>query len=94
MTEIRIAYTNTLVKNIQIKKNRAVLTLINAKPETPTELSISKLMSKLENSGIKYRFKQSNKDSIGLEFICSDAEEPVTALIENVELFYYENNNT
>ena len=51
-------------------------------------------MSKLENSGIKYRFKQSNKDSIGLEFICSDAEEPVTALIENVELFYYENNNT
>ncbi len=94
ITEIRIAYTNTLVKNIQIKKNRAVLTLINAKPETPTELSISKLMSKLENSGIKYRFKQSNKDSIGLEFICSDAEEPVTALIENVELFYYENNNT
>jgi len=94
ITEIRIAYTSTLVKSIQIKKKRAVLTLIDAKPETPTELSISKLMNTLEKSGIKYMFKRANKDTLGLEFICDEGDEPVTTLIQNVELFYYENNNT
>ena len=94
ITEMRIAYTNTLVKSIQIKKKRAVLTLIDAKPETPTELSISKLMNALEKSGIKYMFKRANKDTLGLELICDESDEPVTALIQNVELFYYENNNT
>ena len=39
-------------------------------------------------------FKRANKDTLGLEFICDEGDEPVTTLIQNVELFYYENNNT
>ena len=94
ITEIRIAYTNTLVKSIFIKKDRVVLTLTDADVRTPNKLSIGKLMNALEKTGIKYMFKQANKDSFGLEFFCSMSDEPLTMLIQNAELFYYDNNNT
>ena len=94
ITEIRIAYTNTLVKSIFIKKDRVVLTLTDADVKTPNKLSIGELMNALEKTGIKYMFKQANKDSFGLEFFCSMSDEPLTMLIQNAELFYYDNNNT
>ena len=94
ITEIRIAYTNTLVKSIFIKKDRVVLTLTDADVRTPNKLSIGELMNALEKTGIKYMFKQANKDSFGLEFFCSMSDEPLTMLIQNAELFYYDNNNT
>ena len=94
ITEIRIAYTNTLVKSIFIKKDRVVLTLTDADVRTPNKLSIGELMNALEKTGIKYMFKQANKDSFGLEFFCSVNDEPLTMLIQNAELFYYDNNNT
>jgi len=94
ITEIRIAYTNTLVKSIFIKKDRVVLTLTDADVRTPNKLSIDELMNALEKTGIKYMFKQENKDSFGLEFFCSKSDEPLSMLIQNAELFYYDNNNT
>ena len=94
ITEIRIAYTNTLVKSIFIKKDRVVLTLTDADVRTPNKLSIGELMNALEKTGIKYMFKQANKDSFGLDFFCSMSDEPLTMLIQNAELFYYDNNNT
>ena len=94
ITEIRIAYTNTLVKSIFIKKDRAVLTLTDADAKTPNKLSIGGLMNALERTEIKYMFKQANKDSFGLEFFCGASDEPLTMLIQNAELFYYDNNNT
>ena len=94
ITEIRIAYTNTLVKNIIIKKDRAVFTLTDPDKKTQNKLSVGELMSVLENAGIKYRFKQGKKDSFGLVFMCGVGDDPLTMLIQNAELFYYDNNNT
>jgi hypothetical protein len=43
---------------------------------------------------VKYMFKQVNKDAFGLDIVCSVGDEPLTMLIQNAELFYYNNNNT
>ena len=55
---------------------------------------IDKLMKALGGAGIKYAFKQENKDSFGLELTCGVGDEPLTMLIQSAELFYYDNNNT
>jgi transcription-repair coupling factor (superfamily II helicase) len=94
ITEIRIAYTDTLVKNVFIEKDRAILSLIEDVSKKPSELPIDKLMNALEGAGLKYAFKQENKDSFGLELICGAGDEPLTVLIQSAELFYYDNNNT
>jgi len=94
ITEIRTAYTQTLVKNILIEKDRIVLTLVDADPKTANEISVSNLMNTLEGAGIKYMFKQLKKDSLGLELFCDVDNEPLTMLMRNAELFYYDNNNT
>ena len=94
ITEIRTVYTNTLVKNILIEKDRVMLTLRDADPKTAKELSINGLMDALESAEIKYMFKQVNKDAFGLDIVCGVGDEPLTMLIQNAELFYYNNNNT
>jgi len=94
ITEIRTAYTQTLVKNILIEKDRIVLTLVDADPKTANEISMGNLMNTLEGAGIKYMFKQLKKNSLGLEFFCDVDNEPLTMLMRNAELFYYDNNNT
>ena len=94
ITEIRIAYTDTLVKNVFIEKDRAVLSLIEDVSKKPSELPIDKLMNDLEGAGLKYAFKQENNASFGLELICGAGDEPLTVLIQSAELFYYDNNNT
>ena len=94
ITEIRTVYTNTLVKNILIEKDRIMLTLRDPDPKTEKELSINGLMDALESAEIKYMFKQVNKDAFGLDIVCSVGDEPLTMLIQNAELFYYNNNNT
>jgi len=94
ITEIRTAYTQTLVKNILIEKDRVMLTLVDASPKTANEMSVGNLMNTLEGAGIKYIFKQLKKDSLGLEIFCDVDSGPLTMLIKNAELFYYDNNNT
>ena len=94
ITEIRTAYTQTLVKNILIEKDRVVLTLVDADPKTANEVSVGNLMNTLEGAGIKYMFKQLKKDSLGLEIFCDVVNGPLTMLMRNAELFYYDNNNT
>ena len=94
ITEIRTAYTQTLVKNILIEKDRIVLTLVDADPKTANEMSVGNLMNTLEGAGIKYMFKQLKKNSLGLELFCDVDNEPLTMLMRNAELFYYDNNNT
>jgi transcription-repair coupling factor (superfamily II helicase) len=94
ITEIRTAYTQTLVKNILIEKDRVVLTLMDANPKTENEMSVGNLMNALGGAGIKYIFKQLKKDSLGLEIFCDVDSGPLTMLIKNSELFYYDNNNT
>ena len=93
ITEIRTAFTQSLVKNIQIEKDRVVLTLVNAGPKTAQEAPVGNLMIALESAGIKYMFKQLKKDGLGLEISCDADNEPLTMLIKNAELFYYDNNN-
>jgi len=39
-------------------------------------------------------FKQLKKDGLGLEIFCDVNNGPLTMLIRNAELFYYDNNNT
>ena len=94
ITEIRTAYTQTLVKNILIEKDRVVLTLVDADAKTANEVSVGNLMNTLEGAGIKYMFKQLKKDSLGLEIFCDVVNGPLTMLMRNAELFYYDNNNT
>jgi transcription-repair coupling factor (superfamily II helicase) len=94
ITEIRTAYTQTLVKNILIEKDRTVLTLVDANHKTANKMSVENLMNTLESAGIKYMFKQLKKDSLGIEIFCDMDREPLTMLIKNAELFYYDNNNT
>ena len=94
ITEIRTAYTQTLVKNILIEKDRIVLTLVDADPKTANEMSVGNLMNTLEGAGIKYMFKQLKKNSLGLELFCDVENGPLTMLMRNAELFYYDNNNT
>jgi transcription-repair coupling factor (superfamily II helicase) len=94
ITEIRTAYTQTLVKNILIEKDRTVLTLVDANHKTANKMSVENLMNTLESAGIKYMFKQLKKDSLGIEIFCDVDREPLTMLIKNAELFYYDNNNT
>jgi transcription-repair coupling factor (superfamily II helicase) len=94
ITEIRTAYTQTLVKNILIEKDRVVLTLVDTDPKTANEMSVGNLMNTLEGAGIKYMFKQLKKDGLGLEIFCDVNNGPLTMLIRNAELFYYDNNNT
>ena len=94
ITEIRTAYTQTLVKNILIEKDRIVLTLVGADPKTANEMSVGNLMNTLEGAGIKYMFKQLKKNSLGLELFCDTDSGPLTMLMRHAELFYYDNNNT
>jgi len=94
ITEIRTTYTQTLVKNILIEKDRIVLTLVDDDPKTANEISMDNLMNTLEGAGIKFMFKQLKKDSLGLELFCDVDNEPLTMLLRNAELFYYDNNNT
>ena len=94
ITEIRTAYTQTLVKNILIKKDRVVLTLMDTSPKKENEMSVDNLMKTLEGAGIKYMFKQLKKDSLGLEISCDVDNGPLAMLLRNAELFYYDDNNT
>ncbi|MDP7555483.1 MAG: helicase-related protein [Nitrospinota bacterium] len=94
ITEIRTAYTQTLVKNILIEKDRVVLTLMGADPKIANEMSVGNLMNALETAGTKYMFKQLKKDDLGLEMFCDAENEPLTMLMRKAELFYYDNNNT
>jgi hypothetical protein len=82
------------VKNILIEKDRIVLTLVDADPKTANEISVGNLMKTLEGAGIKYMFKQLKKNSLGLDLFCDVDNEPLTMLMRNAELFYYDNNNT
>ena len=94
ITEIRTAYTQTLVKNILIKKDRVMLTLMDTSLKKANEMSVDNLMKTLECAGIKYIFKQLKKECLGLELFCDVDCGPLTMLIKNAELFYYDNNNT
>jgi len=94
ITEIRTAYTQTLVKNILIEKDRVVLTLMVSDPKTANEMSVDNLINALEIAGTKYMFKQLKKDGLGLELFCDKDIGPLTVLMRNAELFYYDNNNT
>ena len=94
ITALRLAYTNTMINKIFVEKDRAVLFLKEGTKKTTNELDIERLMKALENARIKYVFKQKNKDSFGLEFICGAREEPLKMLIQHAEIFYYNNNNT
>ena len=67
---------------------------MEANPKTENEMSVGNLMNTLEGAGIKYMFKQLKKDSLGLEIFCDVDNGPLTMLIRNAELFYYDNNNT
>ena len=94
ITEIRTAYTQTLVKNILIEKDRIVLTLVDADPKTANEMSVGNLMNTLKGAGIKSMFKQLKKNSLGLDLFCDVDNGPLTMLMQNAALFYYDNNNT
>jgi transcription-repair coupling factor (superfamily II helicase) len=94
ITEIRTAYTQTLVKNILIEKDRVVLTLMGSDPKTANEMSVDNLMNALETAGIKFMFKQLKNNDLGLEIFCDANNEPLIMLIRNAELFYYDINNT
>ena len=94
ITEIRTAYTNTLVKNIHIEKDRASLTLADDNLKTTKESPIEKLIEALKNTNIKHIFKQENRGSFGLDIFCRAGDESLTMLIQRSELFYYDNNNT
>ena len=94
ITEIRTAYTQTPVKNILIEKGRAVLTLVDTNQKTTNEKYVANLIKALEGAGIMFTFKQLKKESLGLDIHCDLKRGPLTILIKNAELFYYDDNNT
>ena len=94
ITEIRTAYTQTPVKNILIEKGRAVLTLVDINQKTTNEKYVANLIKGLEDAGIIFTFKQLKKESLGLDIHCDLKRGPLTILIKNAELFYYDDNNT
>jgi len=67
---------------------------VDANHKTANKMSVENLMNTLESAGIKYIFKQLKKDCLGLEIFCDVDRGPLTMLIKNAELFYYDNNNT
>ena len=94
ITLIRILYTQTIVKKILIEKDRVLLTLKEDKLDADTESRVVNIIKSLEGSGVKYLFKQLKKDFVGLEIFWDADNDPLTALVRNAELFYYNNNNT
>ena len=94
ITEIRTAYSQTPVKNILIEKGRAVLTLVDTNQKTTNEKYVANLIKALEDAGIIFTFKQLKKESLGLDIHCDLKRGPLTILIKNAELFYYDDNNT
>ena len=94
ITLIRILYTQTIVKKILIEKARVLLTLKEDKLDADTESRVVNIIKSLEGSGVKYVFKQLKKDFVGLEIFWGADNDPLTALVRNAELFYYNNNNT
>ena len=93
ITEIRIMYTQTFVKNILIDKDRIVYTLVDGDMEKTNETLVSNLIGALEEAGTKHMFKQLKKDRLVLELFCDVDMDPLTMLVRNAELFYYDNNN-
>ena len=87
-------YTQTIVKKILIEKDRVLLTLKEDKNNTDTESRVVNIINALGGSGIKYVFKQLKKEFVGLEIFWGADNDPLTALVRNAELFYYNNNNT
>ena len=93
ITEIKIMYTQTFVKNILIDKDRIVYTLVDGDMEKTNETLVSNLIGALEEAGTKHMFKQLKKDRLVLELFCDVDMDPLTMLVRNAELFYYDNNN-
>jgi transcription-repair coupling factor (superfamily II helicase) len=94
ITEIRTTYTQTLVKNILIEKDRIVLTLMDDDTEKKVNKTpVSSLIEALEEAGTKHMFKQLKKDSLVLEFFLDVDKDPLAVLMRNAELFYYDNKN-
>ncbi len=81
------------MKNILIEKTRIVLTLMDDDTEKGNKMPVSSLIEALEEAGTKHMFKQLKKDSLVLELFFDAAKDPLTVLIRNAELFYYDNNN-
>tara|TARA_B100001750_G_C15024769_1_gene358808 strand:- start:108 stop:530 length:423 start_codon:yes stop_codon:yes gene_type:complete len=94
ITEIRIMYTNTLVKNILVEKGRILLTFNDTDNETIDDMFIEKLMGSMAEKKIKFVFKQTKNDSQLLEINSRLIEDPLGVLIGIAELFSYKNNNT
>ena len=86
-------YTQTFVKNILIDKDRIVYTLVDGNMEKTNETFVSSLIGTLEEAGTKHMFKQLKKDRLVLELFCDGDMDPLTMLVRNAELFYYDNNN-
>ena len=86
-------YTQTFVKNILIDKDRIVYTLVDGDMEKTNETFVSSLIGALEEAGTKHMFKQLKKDRLLLELFYDVDKDPLTMLVRNAELFYYDNNN-
>ena len=86
-------YTQPFVKNILIDKDRIVYTLVDGDMEKTNETFVSSLIGALEEAGTKHMFKQLKKDRLVLELFCDGDMDPLTMLVRNAELFYYDNNN-
>ena len=94
ITETRIVYTNTLLKNILIEKDRTILMFNDIGAETINEMFIEKIMGSMAEKKIKFMFKQTKNDSQALEINSRLIEDPLGMLIGIAELFSYKNNNT
>ena len=86
-------YTQTFVKNILIDKESIVYTLVDGDMEKTNETFVSSLIGALEEAGTKHMFKQLKKVRLVLELFCDVDMDPLTMLVRNAELFYYDNNN-
>ena len=62
--------------------------------KTTNEKYVANLIKALEGAGIMFTFKQLKKESLGLDIHCDVKRGPLTMLIKNAELFYYDDNNT
>ena len=81
------------MKNILIEKDRIVLTLMDDDTEKGNKMPVSSLIEALEESGTKHMFKQLKKDSLVIELFFDVDKDPLTVLMRNAELFYYDSNN-
>ena len=71
-----------------------MLTLVDTNQKTTNEKYVANLIKALAVAGIIFTFKQLKKESLGLDIHCDVKRGPLTILIKNAELFYYDDNNT